>query len=435
MSLLVIMGSGETAPTMIKVHRALLARAGGPPPTPAAVMLDTPFGFQENADDLLERAATYFRQSVGLEITTGTWRRRDVDQVTQERTLAQVRAAQWVFAGPGSPSYALRHWRDTPLPDAVAGVAERGGTVLFSSAAACALGTHAVPVYEIYKVGADPYWEPALDLLGRLTGLEAVVVPHYDNAEGGRHDTRFCYLGERRLAALEAELPDEVGILGVDEHTALAIDLVTREATVEGNGTVTVRRRGHSVTFPSGTRLSLGQLDALLRGLDGPVTGASASSASSALPTEPDVRPVAAPASLRADADACAQRFDAGLAASDVDACLAAYLDLEQAVVDWSADTDVNDDAEHARGLLRSMVVRLGDLARRGAGDPRDRLAPFVDLLLTLRARARADRDFATSDLVRDGLAAAGVEVRDTPDGVQWLLAGAGEGGQEAAAG
>ena len=31
-------------------------------------------------------------------------------------------------------------------------------------------------------------------------GLDAVVIPHFDNAEGGNHDTRFCYLGERRLA-------------------------------------------------------------------------------------------------------------------------------------------------------------------------------------------------------------------------------------------
>jgi cysteinyl-tRNA synthetase len=46
-----------------------------------------------------------------------------------------------------------------------------------------------------------------------------------------------------------------------------------------------------------------------------------------------------------------------------------------------------------------------------------------VEHLLELRGRARAARDWATSDRVRDGLAAAGVEVRDTPDGVHWELA------------
>ena len=52
--LLVIMGSGETSPTMVKTHRQLFARLG-PPPVPA-VLLDTPFGFQENASEVAGRA-------------------------------------------------------------------------------------------------------------------------------------------------------------------------------------------------------------------------------------------------------------------------------------------------------------------------------------------------------------------------------------------
>ena len=51
--ILAIMGSGETAPTMAKVHRALFERFGGEP-APAAI-LDTPYGFQENADELSAR--------------------------------------------------------------------------------------------------------------------------------------------------------------------------------------------------------------------------------------------------------------------------------------------------------------------------------------------------------------------------------------------
>ena len=54
------------------------------------------------------------------------------------------------------------------------------------------------------------------------------------------------------------------------------------------------------------------------------------------------------------------------------------------------------------------------------AADPRAVVGPFVDALLELRARARTARDFATSDRVRERLVAAGVEVRDTSDGVHW---------------
>jgi len=77
---------------------------------------------------------------------------------------------------------------------------------------------------------------------------------------------------------------------------------------------------------------------------------------------------------------------------------------------------------DRARRALRSMVVRLGDVARDGARDPREVVGRYVDLLLELRSRARADRDYAASDLIRDRLADAGVEVRDTPDGAEWLL-------------
>jgi cysteinyl-tRNA synthetase len=45
---------------------------------------------------------------------------------------------------------------------------------------------------------------------------------------------------------------------------------------------------------------------------------------------------------------------------------------------------------------------------------------PLVELVLALRAHARAEKRWSDSDTIRDGLAAAGIEVRDTPDGVEW---------------
>jgi len=417
-SQIVIMGSGETAPTMVKLHRQILDAT----PAGAAVMLDTPFGFQRNADDLVTRTVGYFAESVGASIEVARWRRADAPVAEQERALALLARASWAFAGPGSPTYALRQWTGTPVPDALADVVERGGTLVVGSAAACTVGTHTVPVYEIYKVGVDPHWLPGMDLFGRLTGVHAVVVPHFDNREGGTsHDTRFCYLGEERLAALEADLPGEVGVLGVDEHTALLVDVTARTARVAGNGRVTVRRRDAAAqVFVAGAELGLDELSALLSGARVP-TGPSPSAVAPApvATTGPsDEQP-----SLGARTRALQQCFDAALAARDVDACVTAALDLETAIVAWGADTDQNDDAERAHRVLRTMIAALGDLAATGARDPRDVVRPYVDLALALRARARADRDFATSDLIRDHLAAAGVEVRDTPDGVTWEVA------------
>jgi len=106
---LVIIGSGETSPTMVKLHRELLAGAPG-----VTAMLDTPFGFQVNADDLTDKIRGYFRESVGRDIDVARWRRRDESATIRERALATLNRADWVFAGPGSPSYALRQWQNTP---------------------------------------------------------------------------------------------------------------------------------------------------------------------------------------------------------------------------------------------------------------------------------------------------------------------------------
>ena len=203
--ILAIMGSGETAPAMAKVHRTLLERLGDP--AAPATLIDTPYGFQENADELSARIVAYFAESVGHGLTVATFRSRDVDALAASTALALIREARYVLAGPGSPSYALRHWVDGPIPGALADKLASGGIVTVASAAALTVGLVTVPVYEIYKVGEDPHWLDGLDLLGQSTGLKAAVVPHYDNAEGGTHDTRFCYLGERRLRVLEAALP------------------------------------------------------------------------------------------------------------------------------------------------------------------------------------------------------------------------------------
>ena len=412
MSRLVVMGSGETTPTMVRVHREVFAAC----PAGPAVMLDTPFAFQMNRAELVTRTRSYFAQSVGREVEVAAWSGRE-DAAQAGKSLALLDRAAWAFAGPGSPTYALRQWRGTPVPAALAGVVRRGGTLVLGSAAALTLGSHAVPVYEIYKVGADPEWVPGLDLLGELTGVAAAVVPHYDNKEGATHDTRFCYLGEERLAALEAELPDQVGVLGVDEHTAMLIDVEARTMTVAGNGVVSVRRRGDTRTFAAGESLTLDVLSAMLRG-EQSESPARAPAVVTAVPVD-----VEAPAtSLRDEADRAREAFQAALGRRDVDGCVAAVLGLEEAIAAWQADTLQSDDADEARRVLRALVVRLGELAEQGAADPADAVAPFVEALLAVRTGARENKDFATSDLVRDRLVAAGVEVRDAPDGTSWTL-------------
>ncbi len=57
-----------------------------------------------------------------------------------------------------------------------------------------------------------------------------------------------------------------------------------------------------------------------------------------------------------------------------------------------------------------------------GNAEREEAYGKVVDMVLELRAKAKADRDWATSDRIRDALAAAGFDVKDTKDGVTWKL-------------
>jgi hypothetical protein len=416
--LLCIMGSGETTPTMVSVHADLLTRLG-PRPVPA-VLLDTPFGFQENASDISERTVEYFRDRVGFPIAVASFRNREqATPLEYETMLARVADARYVFAGPGSPTYALRQWLGTAVPDLLATKLRDGGCVTLASAAAVGLGMFALPVYEVYKVGEEPRWLPGLDLLS-ITGLRAAVVPHYNNAEGGTHDTRYCYMGERRLRMLEELLPEGVDIIGVDEHTAAIFDLDAATVTIRGRGGLTLRRQGRSQRFENGTTLPIGDLaaggDATAETVSDAVAGDEGPDESALVPPAPGVSPFLQEVTAQSDA------ADSALASRDVDAAVSAVLAIDSQMHDWSADTLDSDEQDRAREILRRYVVRLGDLARDGAGDPRDRIAPVVDGILELRVQMRSAGEYGLADKLRDALVAAGIEVRDTPDGSTWEL-------------
>nr|MDA8118008.1 hypothetical protein [Actinomycetota bacterium] len=173
--ILMLMGSGETSPTMVKSHREIFAAL---PKGAKAVLLDTAFGFQGNADDISQKAIDYFKTSIGVDVGLASMRDASTASSLQLETFSnQLRDADYVFAGPGSPTYALRQWSELPLASILSEKLTSGGVVAFSSAAVLTLGRHTIPVYEIYKVGEPVQLRDGLDVLSAI-GINAMVIPH-----------------------------------------------------------------------------------------------------------------------------------------------------------------------------------------------------------------------------------------------------------------
>ncbi len=255
-----LLGSGETSLAGGRVFESL-ARVL---PTPLRVaVLETPAGFELNSDRVAGRVADFLAVRLGNyrpDITVVPARQRGTHFSPDDPTITgPLLRADLLFMGPGSPTYAVRQLRDSLAWRRLIARQRIGATVAFASATVVAISAYALPVYEIYKAGHDLYWQPGLDLFGPY-GLNLVFVPHWNNTEGGAElDTSRCFMGRSRFEKLLAMLPPDATVVGIDEHTALAIDLADGAAEVMGAGDVTVLHGPQVQTFSQGGRFSLAE--------------------------------------------------------------------------------------------------------------------------------------------------------------------------------
>jgi hypothetical protein len=291
-----LLGSGETTPNAGVIYDQLTA--GVPAPLSIAI-LETPAGFQPNSERVAAKVGDYLRvrlQNLRPEIVLLPARARGTEQSPDNpATTEALRDAGLIFLGPGSPTYAVRQLQGSLAWERTIARQRRGAPLITASAATIAMGALALPVYEIYKVGAELHWQPGLDLF-RPYGLSLVLVPHWDNAEGGAElDTSRCFLGRERFARLLAMLPADLTVVGIDEHTGLVIDLAAGVARVLGRGGVTVisssgaeRRYERKAVFPL-TDLGPFTLPASEQGLDPAVWADMAPRPAGAAPAAPEL--------------------------------------------------------------------------------------------------------------------------------------------------
>jgi hypothetical protein len=334
---IVLFGSGEASPNARRVHAAALGQLT--PPIRACVV-ETPAGFELNSARVAGRLADFLRGRLApfdVQVEVVPARRRGTPFSPDEPdVVAPLLKANYLVLGPGSPSYAAKQLSGSLAWQAILARHRLGAPLILASAAAIAASAHALPVYEIYKVGEDLSWKAGLNLLGPF-GRNVAIVPHWNNHEGGAElDTSHSFMGLARFEHLLEMLPQDVDVVGIDEHTALMLDFAAGLGVVFGRGGVTWMHDGSSTRLDAGASVPLAALG---------------------LTRQPE-----------------------------------SMADIPPEV--WAA----------------ACRTELSYSPEQEPPEP-------VRALVTARAQARANGDWALSDQLRLQIAAAGWQVRDTPEG------------------
>ncbi len=404
------MGSGELTATMVEVHKALLDQLPG---SPQAAFLDTPAGFQLNVDQISRKAMEYFQIRVRHPLSTASYKSRETTTGLEARQAFQIlRNSDYILIGPGSPTYAVRQWLGSPIPDILSQCIAKGGCLVTASAASLTVGRFTLPVYEIYKVGQDLHWIEGLNILGQF-GLDLVAIPHWNNAEGGTHDTRFCFMGETRFRKLEALLPPSVHVLGLDEHTACILDFESGQAHIRGLGRVTLRTPNGELSFSSGDRPALDLLSGTMSTVKRSVSPEVAASRENLGPGRDAFWNVI---------HELEDNFQKGLEEHHPQATTNALLELDRVI--WQAQRDLESEEfiSQGRETFRDLIVLMGTALASSAGNRTECLAPLVEALLELRQTFRVNQHWVEADAIRDTLRSANITVQDAEHGSQWRL-------------
>jgi peptidase E len=314
---------------------------------------------------MTQKLVDYFKVSLQTDLKPLSFTNYEKSSGVERELFRQsVREANYVFAGPGSPSYALAQWKGLDLQEDLLHVLDNGGVVCFSSAAALTLGAFTAPIYEIYKAGAEPHWLEGLNLMG-LLGINCAVIPHFNNNEGQDYDTSCCYLGVERLEKLESNLPMGVATLGIEEHTALTINLEDQTQATTGKGNVYLRFNGTSKTIKTSSDFRSSELKVTI--------------AKSQQNTE-------------------------------IKNILIQTSPMELAKM-------IEMGGEKMLSALAKLVMLASDTKKESVD-----LSPLIESLLEIRSDLKAENNYFLADKLRHALSGSGIAINDTSDGVKWTI-------------
>ena len=237
-----LFGSGETLPSSGKTYEYIANLLDH---EPVISIIETPAGFQPNSEIVARKVADYISnrlQNYHPTVNLIAARKKDGEfSANNESLLTPMLTSNWIFLGPGSPTYAIRTLSDSMLLNYLYALHASGCALTFSSAVVLAISELTLPVYEIYKVGEELHWAKGLNFLNQF-GLGLVFIPHWNNTSGGAElDTSRCFMGIDRFKELRTQLPNDLPIIGIDEQTSLTMVFENEvKWKVEGIGNITI---------------------------------------------------------------------------------------------------------------------------------------------------------------------------------------------------
>ena len=255
------LGSGETSLAGGRIFESLARTVRGPL---RIALIETPAGFELNSAQVVGRVGDFMKsrlQNYRPVVDVIPARKKNSPYSPDDPEIVKpLLHANMIFMGPGSPTYAIRQLKDTLTWDVIRARHRLGATLIFASAATISIGAHALPVYEIYKVGQDVHIVDGLNLFADF-GLHVSFIPHWNNAEGGVDlDTSRCFIGMDRFAEWCGMVPIENETVGLDEHTGLIIDFETGLCDVSGVSSVSLVRECNPEMYASGAKFPLSEL-------------------------------------------------------------------------------------------------------------------------------------------------------------------------------
>jgi hypothetical protein len=255
------LGSGETSLAGGRIFESLVRDQQGPL---RIALMETPAGFELNSTQVVGRVGEFmasrlqnYRPLIDIVPARKKGSRYDPNDPEIVKPLLY---ANMIFMGPGSPTYAIRQLKATLAWDVIRARHRLGATLIFASAATISVGAHALPVYEVYKVGQDMYVVDGLNFFADF-GLHLSFIPHWNNADGGVDlDTSRCFVGMERFAEWCGQVPIENTTIGLDEHTGIILDLESGTCEVSGVSSVSLVRECIPEMHPAGSTFDLKEL-------------------------------------------------------------------------------------------------------------------------------------------------------------------------------